>query len=1232
MKRYITILTLCVTASLLLSTHPAAAADNEKWEKLFDGRTLTGWIQRNGKAKYTVEDGAIVGATVLNTPNSFLCTEKMYTDFILELEFLADAGINSGIQIRSHSYKDYKDYRVHGYQVEIDTSERAWSGGIYDEARRGWLNDLKENPRARKAFKNGQWNHYRVEAVQNRIRTWVNGVPAADLTDSMTAKGFIALQVHGSKEAGKKIRWRNIRIIDLTGPAKSDLKALIIDGQNNHNWKSTTPVLKSILEDTGLFKVDVATSPAKGRPMDSFKPDFTEYDVIVSNYTGDDWPLQTQNAFVDYMKNGGGLVIYHAADNAFPNWKEFNEMIAIGGWGGRDEKSGPMVRWRNGKIVLDSSPGRGGTHGPQHEFQIITRDRHHPITAGLPEKWMHAKDELYSKLRGPAKNMTILATAYADPAKKGTGEHEPVLFTVGYGKGRVLHTVLGHAAEQLRCVGFIVTFQRGAEWAATGRVTQTEVPADFPTADTVGLRMADDSLYREIETYDFGKSRKALAAIEEQIRNTPPTALGRIETKLLNALNSPRTTFAGRQFVCRQLRRIGSARSVPTLAKMLSDKELSHMARFALQSLPGPEAGDALRKALDTLTGDLKVGVAGSIAQRGDRKAVPQIARLINSSDAKLAWAAVSALGRIGGAEAADALYRARVRDNLKALRDNSYLMCADKMLEEGSAGDATKIYVQMADKKNSTFVRIAAYRGLAKAQKAKAVPIVLALLKDSDVQLQQAAGKLVTEMPGTEATRAFAQQLESLKGNAQVVLLSALESRGDKAAAPYIAKLAARGDDSVRLAAVKALAIVGDASNVKLLAQVSNEESDVGQAAIESLSRLTGPGVAEALVDVVRSRTYASVRLNVIQTLVSRRETDAIPVLLTAARDSDSDVRQAGFKALGTLAGQRELPVMVSSLLDAGSSSDRAGLERAIAAVVIRLENPDPAPIIAALNKADIAVKPHLLAVLARIGDSKALTAVRSQLRSSDSETKKAAIRALADWPNPQPLADLLNIAKNDSDPVRRALALRGYVKLVSLPANRSAKDAVKLLAGALGIAERPDEKRAVLALLPKYPCDEATQLAQQAQKDKAVAAEAALAISKIKQLTVNKTLKATASVKNGSVKNALDGNKGTRWDTGRPMQPGDWFTLDLGIESTVTGLTLDAAGSRGDYPRGYEVYVSFDGGSWAKPIVSGKGTRPLTEIKFPRPVRTRFIRIVQTGSVPGLFWSIHDLKIDLQ
>ncbi len=478
------ILSLC---GLLLSGQ-ALGADAE-WQSLFDGKTLDGWVQRNGKAKYTVEDGVIVGTTVLNTPNSFLCTEKLYTDFILELEFLVEPGMNSGIQIRSNSYKAYNNYRVHGYQVEIDTSSRAWSGGIYDEARRGWLVSLKDKPEAQKAFKQNEWNHYRIEAIGDHIRTWVNGVPAADLQDDMTSTGFIALQVHSSKEAGRQIKWRNIRIKDLTRAKNlGPLKALIVDGQNNHDWKSTTPVLKKLLEETGLFTVDVATSPAQRQPMDGFQPEFAKYDVIVANYTGDEWPEVTRKALEDYMENGGGLVVFHAADNAFPKWKEWNEMIALGGWGGRDEKSGPMVRYRDGKVVLDETAGAGGTHGPQHAFQVVVRDRFNAIMAGLPEKWMHAKDELYSKLRGPAKNMTLLATAYADPAQKGTGENEPMLFTVRYGKGRIFHTVLGHAPEQMRCVGFIVTYQRGTEWAATGRVTQVEVPDDFPTADAVSLR------------------------------------------------------------------------------------------------------------------------------------------------------------------------------------------------------------------------------------------------------------------------------------------------------------------------------------------------------------------------------------------------------------------------------------------------------------------------------------------------------------------------------------------------------------------------------------------------------------------------------------------------------------------------------------------------------------------------------------------------------------------------
>jgi type 1 glutamine amidotransferase len=275
----------------------------------------------------------------------------------------------------------------------------------------------------------------------------------------------------------------------LSVGATAPIKALVLDGQNNHDWKASTPHLKKILEDTGLFIVDVATSPPKGGDMNSFRPTFSEYAVVVSNYNGESWTEETNTALINFVRAGGGFVVLHAADNAFPKWKEYNEMIGVGGWEGRDEKSGPWVYWDE-KIMRDASPGRGGDHGSIHRFQIVTRNPDHPITRGLPVKWMHADDELYNRLRGPAENLTLLATAFDDPATRGSGRHEPVLFTIDYGEGRVFHSTLGHVRGDpiaQRCVGFIVTFQRGSEWAATGEVTQ-KVPPDFPTDDATSVR------------------------------------------------------------------------------------------------------------------------------------------------------------------------------------------------------------------------------------------------------------------------------------------------------------------------------------------------------------------------------------------------------------------------------------------------------------------------------------------------------------------------------------------------------------------------------------------------------------------------------------------------------------------------------------------------------------------------------------------------------------------------
>lgn len=209
-----------VIVSALIATLFFACGQAQKetipWVPLFDGKTFNGWIQKGGEAIYKIENGIMVGITVEDTPNSFMTSEKMYSDFILELEYKVDSTMNSGIQIRSNSFPHYQDGRVHGYQIEIDPSDRAWSAGIYDEARRGWLYPLTGNPEAQKAFKQNDWNHYRIEAIGDTLRTWINGVPAAHLIDEQTSSGFIGLQVHGlygDQKPGTKIAWRNINIL-----------------------------------------------------------------------------------------------------------------------------------------------------------------------------------------------------------------------------------------------------------------------------------------------------------------------------------------------------------------------------------------------------------------------------------------------------------------------------------------------------------------------------------------------------------------------------------------------------------------------------------------------------------------------------------------------------------------------------------------------------------------------------------------------------------------------------------------------------------------------------------------------------------------------------------------------------------------------------------------------------------------------------------------------------------
>jgi hypothetical protein len=284
----------------------------------------------------------------------------------------------------------------------------------------------------------------------------------------------------------------SLMLAALAVEAAPPIRVMILDGESGgpyHNWKALTPALQKQLEETGLFQVDVVTAPPANGDFSAFKPEFSKYKAIVFNYDAPDarWSAEIKASFEKYMSEGGGLVIVHGADNAFPQWQAFNEMIGIGGWRGRNEKSGPLWYYKDGKLVSDNSPGLAGSHGARLPFRITTQNATHPIMKGLPKIFLHQGDELYGKMRGPGKNMTVLATAYAAPANRGTGYEEPALMAIGYGKGRVFHSIFGHDVYALASVDAVVTLQRGTEWAATGKVTQ-KAPATFPTANTICYR------------------------------------------------------------------------------------------------------------------------------------------------------------------------------------------------------------------------------------------------------------------------------------------------------------------------------------------------------------------------------------------------------------------------------------------------------------------------------------------------------------------------------------------------------------------------------------------------------------------------------------------------------------------------------------------------------------------------------------------------------------------------
>ena len=604
--------------------------------------------------------------------------------------------------------------------------------------------------------------------------------------------------------------------------------------------------------------------------------------------------------------------------------------------------------------------------------------------------------------------------------------------------------------------------------------------------------------YAEVLQYKFDQPRTAIMAIEAQIRAASPADLRTIEAKLLTVLQTPAATKDCREWVCRQLRQAGSERSASALAALLSDKDLGTVARLALQSIPGPQVDAALRDALPKLPGEFQAGVIQTIGARGDRAAVPLLAPLASDRNLAVAEAALYALGRIGSLEALRSAQNAQVPDGLKRYRAHTLLLCAERLVADGQTAEAALVYGQVWQDSDDAVLKSGALRGLVFADKARAAAAVSPALRSKNPRVRLAAAKLVCEAGDAALWKPVLAELGTLPADVQVSILS---TACDAGALPAAITAAKSSDDEVRAAALAALGRLGDHAVLPLLLAAAASGSGAVQAnARRSVQILRGAETDAALLKSVPAGAV-TIRAEAIRGLAARGTIAAVPLLLEAAANREATVRAEAFAALGALADTRSVPALVALLVKAPADDVRGAAEQAVIAAGRRLGDKDAvaASVVGGLSGQNPAVRAALLRVAATIPGGRSLAALRTAVQDADPGVKETAVRGLAAWPDAAAAPDLLAIARGDGSQVHRVLALRGVIRLAAAPGVRPAAEAVQLLADALKLCGRADEKKLVLAALADVKNAAALDVAGSCLADKETEVEAATAVVKI-------------------------------------------------------------------------------------------------------------------------------------
>jgi HEAT repeat protein len=581
-----------------------------------------------------------------------------------------------------------------------------------------------------------------------------------------------------------------------------------------------------------------------------------------------------------------------------------------------------------------------------------------------------------------------------------------------------------------------------------------------------------DRAFAQLHTYTWGQPVDALVLLDEAIAATHdnPATRRQIEQRLLAILQTNAPVVA-KQIACRKLALIGSRDSVPVLAALLTDTELSHMGRFALERIPDRAAASALREALPQTRGNLQVGVINSLGVLADSQAGPALAALLSQTDPDVAGAAAAALGKIGTLEAVRALeaFRPAAPEVLRPVVTEAYLAAAEAFVRRGDRGEAARIF-RLFYERETGMLRLAGFAGLVQAEPERAVQLLSGALTGQDDLLRGLAARLIAELPGEQALQPFLDSWASLPADGQVALLDAVRARRDATARPTVLVACDSGQTSVRLAACRALALVGTAQDVPLLARLTaagrGEESEAARTA---LAALPGRDASQAIAALL-PQAAPSVRIELLRALAARSAAESVPVIVPRLEDSDAAVRLAALEALAVLGGEEQVPAAIACLKAAPDDATRSQAEKTLGALVTRGGSKCLEALLSGLPNATPPVQVVLLKQLGRLGGSRALAAVRTALGSDDAGLRDGAFRVLAEWPDWEAASDLLESAHRAELPAARSLAFRGYVRLCRT-APGTAADRLARVTEAARLATGTSEQMLVTSALAEVP-----------------------------------------------------------------------------------------------------------------------------------------------------------------